>query len=120
MNKYISSILKYSSFVLGFIIFLIILSLITTFTDLPISINNVLIFIYTLINLFIISFIRGRKCEKQGFLNGLLLGVITSILFYVFGGIFFTFKITLSKTIYYLVLILCSTLGAMIGINTKK
>lgn len=120
MYKYFSSLLKYSWFILGFVVFMIILSLITTFTNMSISVNNILIFIYTIINLFLIGFIRGRNCEKQGFLNGLLVGIIISIVFYLLGGIIFSFKLSFSKIIYYLVLILCSTLGAMLGINTKK
>ena len=83
----------------------------------PITNKFLKIFI-PIISIFINSFILGRKTLNKGYLEGFKLSLIFISIFLVSSLITksFSFKLIL----YYLIIIITSILGSMIGINTKK
>ncbi len=60
----------------------------------------------------------GKKSEKKGYLEGIKIGLAFILLIFLFTMISknFTFRVIL----YYLIILISSTVGAMIGIQKKK
>lgn len=71
-----------------------------------------------LVGIFISSFILGSKSNKLGYVEGLKFGIIIVIIFLIISLLSNSFIV--KSLIYYAILILCSTFGAMVGINKKK
>ena len=59
----------------------------------------------------------GSKSVNKGYINGLKISAIIITIFIIFGLIFS--NIALNRIIYYIIIALCITFGAMIGINKK-
>ena len=79
---------------------------------------NTLRFLIPLLGIFGTSYFLGKKCLKNGYLEGLKLGGII-----VFGFVLVAIVSKGFKTIslvYYLILLIAAILGSMIGINKKK
>ena len=72
------------------------------------------------ISIFISSFLLGKSSKKNGYLEGIKFGVISVLLMFVISYLAFDSKISISSFIYYLILIISSSVGAMFGINKKK
>lgn len=75
--------------------------------------------IIPILSFFISSFILGMKSSKKGWLEGLKIGIIYLILI-IFLNLIFIHEFSISSIIYYLILLLSSVFGSMIGINKKK
>lgn len=70
------------------------------------------------ITLIVNSIILGRNSIKNGYLDGIKLGILL-ILFCTFVTIVQK-KISIHLIIYNVIILISTTLGSMIGINTKK
>lgn len=64
--------------------------------------------------------IIGRKSNKSGYIEGLKLGLITSILLIIFNFLALDNSFKIKYILFYIILIISSILGSMIGINRKK
>ena len=103
---------------LGFILFLIFfLSLLNTL-GVSKSITNIISIICSILLFIVIGYSSGKKCEKKGYIEGIKQGFILILILMVLGLITFTFSF--KTVLYYAILILSSTFGAMLGINQKK
>ena len=71
-----------------------------------------------IISIFIGGFSLGKKCDKKGYLNGIILGLMIIVLLFIISVIFRKFQIKL--LFYYLIIICSSTLGGTIGIRKRK
>ncbi len=68
---------------------------------------------------FFLGFKNGKISKSKGYLAGLKIGLIFIAILIIFNLIFLrNFKISL--LIYYLLLLMSSVLGGMLGINRKK
>ncbi len=85
----------------------------TKSTDIIIMVGMILIFAF-------IGFTFGKKAPAKGYLEGLKIGVSLIFLLVIINLLFYQTGFSLSRFIYYVVLILSSTLGSMIGINRKE
>ena len=85
--------------------------------DKVISIFNILI---PIISLFIGGFYIGKKSNNKGYLEGLKLGIIFSILLLIFNFLGLSNSFKLKNLLFYLIIISSSIMGSMIGINTNK
>ena len=103
------------SFVLTFLI-----TLFSYFNILGEKATNTLLLLSTIISIIIGGIIIGKNSNKKGFIEGLKLGLIITILFLLFGYLGIKYNYKLNDIIYYLILVTSSTLGSMIGINKKK
>ena len=119
MNK----LKKYIKITLTWIIMLIIY----TFILLILNYTQVLKFnsliklniIIMLITIFIIGILNGKTAQKKGYIEGIKLGsIISSILLLL--NIIFIRKFSLYTLLYYLSIIISTTIGSMIGINIKR
>ena len=103
---------------------LLILTLITTifsyfniFND---KVTSIIKIIIPIISMFIGGFYIGNKSNKKGFLEGLKLGLIFSLFLMIFNYLALFNSLKLKHLLFYIILIISSIFGSMIGINRKK
>lgn len=118
--KYLKKLLKAFLFTIGS---MLILTFIFTALNYFGIINNKIMMIFKIIipifSLALGGFILGKGATKNGYLEGLKLGLIITILILIINLIF-NEHLVLKDFILYLSLIISSMFGSMFGINTKK
>lgn len=115
----ISSVIKYFKVLLipiGATIFIPLLLSIVNLIGLKTS--NLLILIMMSIVMIISGFFLGKKSNKNGYLKGIIFGLITILLFFIISLIFKN-EYKISTIIYYTILVVSSTVGSMFGIQNK-
>ena len=75
--------------------------------------------IFGMISYFIAGFIMGKNSSKKGYLNGLSIGAIIVFIFLMISLIF-KCSIGIKTIIFYLLYLISSIAGSMIGIMSKK
>ena len=100
-------------------IFIFLNTLLYYFDIISFHFYSILKFINPIFSFMIGSFLLGRKASKKGWLEGLKLGGIFLLLFFIITSILKN-HITIRFVIYDLLLLLSAMLGGMIGINKKK
>ena len=120
MKKYIGLTKKVLWCVLGINIVCFLLALLHYYSNISYTTIGTVLLIFMIGLFFTVGYLGGKKCDNKGFIYGLKYGFIICALLYVIGGILFSFKINLYKLCYYVILILASTFGSMLGINRKK
>ena len=88
------------------------------YTNMSYNVNCLILFIWSAIGLFVINFLNGKRTNQKGYLEGLKLGGLVILLFFIIS-LFTKDFISLSKITYYGVLILISIIASSIGINFK-
>lgn len=115
MINYLKSTLYTLSTILIGTILITILNYFNILNGIPLKIIMLLI---PIISIFIGSFKLGKQSTKKGYIEGLKYGIIWTILLTIINLIIKNF--TLLSIIYYIILILISTLSGSLGINKKK
>ncbi len=117
-----SKLLEYLKYYGLFLIFIIVIALITSFINLTgiesITINKLSI-ILTAISFFIIAILASHKTKERGIILGLKLGISFVILLILINLILFKSPFNIDRLIYYMILIISSLLGGSIGKNIK-
>ena len=106
-----------------YIIFLILVTFLCSLLNLigvNSTVTNLILFIFNAVLFLIYGFKFGVKAKKQGYLAGLKIGVILIIILFIINIVISQKTFSISMIIYYLILLLCSTLGGMLGISKKK
>lgn len=117
--KYLKKILK--SFLYGISSIIILTFIITTLNYFDIingkllSISKIII---PLLSLGLSGYIIGKNTNKNGWLEGLKIGLIITLLIMIYNLIFDT--LTQKDVIFYLILIVSSIFGSILGINKKE
>ncbi|MBE6144383.1 MAG: TIGR04086 family membrane protein [Firmicutes bacterium] len=75
--------------------------------------------IIPVISMFVGGFIIGKNTKSKGWLEGLKLGIIVIIILLMINLIILKPKWELRNIIFYLILIISTIFGSMIGINKK-
>ena len=101
--------------ILTFIVTL--LSYFNLITDKIVSIFKIII---PIIALLIGGIYIGKNSSKKGFIEGLKLGCIFIIVLTIFNYLAFDYSFKFKYLLFYIILIISSILGSMIGINRKK
>ena len=113
--KLINYLKSFLYFFIPFIILLFITTLLYYFN----LINNNVIKYLKIITLILSTFIGGFKIGKlsnsKGYIKGIILGLIIVFIFFIVSLFTKSFKVTL--IIYYLIIIITTALGSIIGIN---
>ncbi len=104
--------------ILSILLSLLALTTIYYFNGISENTYKILKLIILLINIFISSFILGKKATHKGYLEGLKLAGILITIFLILS-ILTKQTLKLTIIIYYLIITFTSTLGSMIGINKK-
>ena len=71
------------------------------------------------ISIFIGAYQIGKVALKKGYLEGLKFGIIIILLFLLINLLFFK-DLQLKNIIYYLIILISSTTGSMLGIQKKS
>ena len=106
------------SFFIILILGTLVITILNYFNIMGNKIIYIIKFILQIIAMFISSYKLGKASEKQGYLEGLKLGGIIILIFMVM--IIILDSLELKSIFYYLILLLTSIMGSMIGINRKK
>lgn len=115
-----NTIFKYIKLLIIFISSLIIIPFVLTILNLlKLETNKTFIIIISSILMFIIGIILGRKSNNKGYLKGLLFSSIC-ILIITIMSLIFRFSLNINSLIYYIILIISTTFGSMLGINKKS
>lgn len=119
-EKMIINYLK--SFTLTILIILsgaIITTLLEYFTNNTLTLTNIFKIITILLSILIPTFILGRKSERKGYLEGLKYGGILIVISLILN-ILLKNKFSFDIVIYFIIMLISSMLGSMMGINFKK
>lgn len=84
------------------------------------NIVNAFSYITPFIALFIGGLAMGKSSLNKGWLEGIKFGIICVIIFIMFNYLAFDSFFNISNIILYIITIISSILGSMIGINIKK
>lgn len=115
MMNYLKSMLYSIIFILGGLLIITVLNYFNILNGSPLSIIRSII---PLIGIFIGSFRLGKASNKKGYIEGLKYSAIWIFIFLVFNIILSNFSVC--SIIYYILLILISVIGSILGINRKK
>ena len=111
------------SFLISLLILLVLTLIITIFNYIGLvglSVVNIFSYITPFIALFIGGLLMGKGSVSKGWLEGIKYGIICIIIFIVFNYLAFDSFFNLSNIILYLITLIASILGGMIGINLKN
>ena len=117
MNKVINYLKSISLFLLIFLCYLLIISLVSYFELISFKSISIINYIAILILFFILGFKASNLEGRKGYLNGFLVSLITIIIFVIITLIID--KIDFSKLVYFLTLMASSVTGGIIGVNNK-
>ncbi len=117
MKKYLIAI-GYT--LISFILLIFILNLFNYFDVLSGMTLKIIKMIIPVISMLIGSIYLGKNSIKKGYLEGLKLGVIISLVFFIFSFLGLDKSLSFSRIIYYAIVVISSMLGAMIGISQNN
>ena len=103
------------------LISLLVFSIILTYTNLSESFINPVIIITTAISIFVGSSIGSLKVNKNGLINGAIIGGVYLISLYLLSGIINNnFNLSIQSIIIIVSGMICGMFGGIIGVNSKK
>ena len=76
--------------------------------------------IIPILSFFIGGISLGKKSNQKGWLEGIKLGLILIIMILIFNYLALDWNFNLKNILYYLILMIGSIFGSMIGISRKK
>ena len=82
--------------------------------------TSILFIILMIIIFLIMGYQFGKKANKKGYIEGLKIGLCLILVLIFINLIFYNSNFSLERIIYYIVLILSSIMGSMLGINKKE
>lgn len=105
-------------YIIGFILVLTLLSTaLNYFNIIGKNTITVLKIIIPIISLFIGGYYIGKKSNKKGWLEGLKLSLIFSVILIIFNYLGFDNSFEIKNILHYLIIIISCIFGSMIGIS---
>ena len=83
------------------------------------SVYKVFKIIILIISMFVSGFILGRKTKSKGYLEGIKFSLMMILIFLV-STVLLSEPLKLTIIIYYLIILMSTTFGSMIGVSLKK
>ena len=115
--KKMKIILVFVVITLGFLLILSLFNILNLLTSTPSAILSMLFGGFIL---FIAGFINGKKRIKNGYVAGIITGLIFISILFLISIFIFRVPMNMAMFIYYIILFLSSIIGSMVGINKKK
>ena len=84
------------------------------------KIVTVFSYITPFIAMFVGSLLLGKTSNNKGWLEGIKYGLICVVIFFIFNYLAFDSGFNISNIILYIITLVSSVFGGMIGINLKK
>lgn len=100
------------------IVFLLVATLFNYFNVISYKTLSTLSFIFMIVLFIFIGFFIAKNSERKGYINGLIIGFINIVLLLILS-LLLGENPKLSIGIYFLILLLSSTIGGMFGINFR-
>ncbi len=118
MNRIINYIKSIFLFIIIFVLYLLLISIVSYFEVLSFKTIGIINYIVILLLFFILGYKSANLEGRKGYLNGFLVSLILISVFLIITLI--SDKIDLSKVIYFLTLITSSVTGGIIGVRKKS
>ena len=114
--------MKYFKEYLNFLLIIILVSIILGTLSFYYLIEEKVVYIIQYMLLFVVLFINGYKLgmikHKNGYLEGIKFGLLIDIMLIILG-LFIDKNFNFYKILYYILIILTSTVGSILGVNKK-
>lgn len=107
-------------FLISFVGFIIIITTLYYFDIISSKTYNILEIIGTLISCLIAGIKIGKYSKQKGWLGGLKLGLLITLLCFLFTIFGSSMRVSMQSIIYFIVIIIITIFGSMMGINKKK
>lgn len=111
--------LKKGLIITGSVFILITLISILNYLGINFNISRFVVLLGIALLFFVSGFINGQKRDNKGYIAGFKIGLIIIAIFIILNLIIFRSPFSLKRNVYYIILLLCSVLGSIIGINKK-
>ncbi len=119
--KYLKNASVCTLIMLGFIVITsFIFSSLYYFNIISSSISSFMDIIIPSISFLVSGIYMGKKVLSKGWLEGLKIGLILLFVFILISILLFNYTYDFKNLLYYIILLISSMLGGMIGINRKK
>ena len=105
---------------IGILTVTIVITILNYFNILNGNVLNIISIITIILSLFFGVYLTGKNANKKGYLEGIKFGGIMIVIILLLNLLLFKNKFTLINILYYLSLLLSSTIGSMIGIQRKR
>ena len=119
MNNIKNYLIAIGYFLLVVVIFAIVLTIFNYYDIVTNKLFKVIKVLIPSFALFIGGYKVGNSANKKGYIEGIKLSLIVIVLLFMFSYLGFNASFNISLILYYIILIISSMLGAMIGINKK-
>ena len=96
-----------------------ILTILNYFNIVTTNFTNITKLIILIFSIFIGSFILGKKSLKKGYIEGIKYSIVFIVLLVIIN-LLFVKEFNVKSIIYFLIIIISSTFGSMLGINKKR
>jgi len=117
-------IVKYIKSLILILLSIVLLSFIVGTLNYFNIINTKLVSIFEIISIIMSMIIGGiyigKNSNQKGFLEGIKIGLITIIILFLFGYLGLEQKINISLLFFYIIILISSILGSILGINKKS
>lgn len=108
-------------YIIGFILILtFLITLLNYFNIISKNVVSVFKIIIPIVSLFIGGFVTGKRSSQKGWLEGLKLSLIFLFIFILFNYLGLKNNIEFKNLLYYLIIIISTCFGSMLGINYNK
>lgn len=97
----------------------IVITLLNYFNVLGGKLVSIFKIITALISIFIGGFIMGKNSNQKGWLEGLKLGIVIIFILLLVSFVFLKQNWNIKNIVYYLILLVSSIFGSMVGISKK-
>ena len=116
IKKYLIAI---STFAISIVIFLIIISLVFTYTNIDDSYIDSAIFLSMALSAFISSFFLCKSIKKKGLIHGIAINIICVLIIFIISCILNNGNIVITNTlgIYIAICSLSGIVGGILGVN---
>jgi len=104
---------------LGLLVMTIITTILNYFNIFGSKIVTFFKLVIALISIFVGGFIMGKNSKQKGWLEGIKLGLIILFILVIINYIILNQSFEIRNLVYYLILMVSSIFGSMIGINKK-
>lgn len=96
-----------------------ILTILNYFNIVTTNFTNITKLIIVIVSMFIGAFLLGKKSLKKGYIEGIKYSIVFIVLLVIIN-LLFVKEFNVKSIIYFLIIIISSTFGSMLGINKKR
>lgn len=116
IKKYLISYAYTLGIIIGGTFLITVLNYFNIFTS---NLTNTIKLIIVIVSMFIGAFLLGKKSLKKGYIEGIKYSIVFIVLLVIIN-LLFVKEFNVKSIIYFLIIIISSTFGSMLGINKKR